>query len=219
MTDPDLPLTYVHDPPSDPTTTTSGVVFVLHGRGADEQDLLPVAEYFPEALHVISFRAPTRLGPGYTWYDLDTSDGLHNSQPDPTDFSDALDLVTTSIDDAITAFDIDPDSIGVLGFSQGAIMAFTLLLEHPDRFAWVVGLHGYLPDSHADRSPDGLADKPVFVGAGETDQIIPPTRAQDAADRLEALGCAVTAATYPTGHGIGQDELDDVVAFVSEHTD
>lgn len=218
MPNPDLPLEYIHNPPQDTATPRTGAVFVLHGRGADEQDLLPVTEYFPDDLHVISFRAPTQLGPGYTWYGLDTSDGLHNSQPQPDDFETALTLVEDSIDEAITAFDIDPDAVGVLGFSQGAIMALTLLLESPDRFAWVVALHGYLPASHTDRAPDGLTDKPVFVAAGETDQLIPPERAHAAADRLTELGCAVTADTYPTGHGIGQAELDDIVEFVTTHT-
>jgi len=40
------------------------------------------------------------------------------------------------------------------------------VLEDPDRYAWIVALHGYLADAHADLEPDGIEDKPVFVGAG-----------------------------------------------------
>lgn len=216
MSDPDLPLTYVHTSPS--ATPTTGAIFILHGRGADEQDLIPVAEYLPDTYHIISFRAPTALGPGYTWYDLDTSDGLHNSQPDPEDFDRATTLVTDSIDAAITSFDIDTDHHGLLGFSQGAIMAFALLLDNPEQFAWVAGLHGYLPDQYADHSPDTPTTTPVFIAAGDTDQVIPATRAIDAADRLQSLGFPVTVDTYATGHGIGQDELEDLIEFVSANT-
>ncbi|GAB7090140.1 alpha/beta fold hydrolase [Halorubrum luteum] len=209
-----LPLEHVHVAP-DGGDEHGPAVFVLHGRGADEQDLLPVASELPDELHVVSLRAPEPLQGGYTWYDLDLSaGGLHESQPEPEGFRRSLDLVTESIDAAVDAYDLDPDRIGLLGFSQGAISSLSLLLEEPDRYAWVVALHGYLADAHAERSPPGIEGKPVFVGAGSGDRVIPESRASSAASRLEAVGADVTYETYPTGHGIGPAELGDVVAFV-----
>ena len=209
----ELPLEHVHVAPDDPKNAPA--VFVLHGRGADEQDLLPIAESLPDDLHVVSLRAPDPLQGGYTWYELDLSGGgLHQSQPDTADFARALNLVAESVDAAVDAYGIDPDRIGLLGFSQGAITSLSLLLDDPDRYAWVVALHGYLPDSHADVDPTGIDEKPVFVGAGTGDQVIPESRAAAAANRLREIGAAVTYETYPVGHGIGEAELADVVAFV-----
>lgn len=209
----ELPLEHVHVAPDDPENAPA--VFVLHGRGADERDLLPVAEALPDDLHVVSLRAPDPLQGGYTWYELDLSGGgLHQSQPDAEDFARALDLVTESVDAAVDAYGIDADRIGLLGFSQGAITSLSLLVTEPNRYAWVVALHGYLAASHADRDPAGIDDKPVFVGAGTGDRVIPESRASTAAERLRAIGAAVTYETYPVGHGIGDAELTDVVAFV-----
>ncbi len=214
----ELPLEHVHVAPDDPGAAAA--VFVLHGRGADERDLLPIAESLPDDLHVISLRAPDPLQGGYTWYELDLSGGgLHRSQPDAADFARSLDLVTESIDAAVDAYDIDPERIGLLGFSQGAITSLSLVLENPARYAWVVALHGYLADSHADHDPDGIAGTPVFIGAGTGDQVIPESRSASAADRLRAIGADVTDETYPTGHGIGEAELADVVAFVRSHVE
>ncbi|WP_138005984.1 alpha/beta hydrolase [Halalkalirubrum salinum] len=191
-------------------------VFVLHGRGANEQDLLPIADELPDELHVISFRAPDRLQGGYTWYDLDLSGGgLHESQPDAEGFRRSLDLVTGSIDAAVEAYDLDPDRLGLLGFSQGSIMSLALLLESPDRIAWVAALHGYLADSHADLDPDSVDDKPVFIAAGRADRIIPHTRTEAAADRLRSIGADVTVGVYDAGHGVGPAELSDLVDFVT----
>jgi len=217
MADADLPLVHIHRDPATTAPSGNGAVFVLHGRGADEQDLLPVAQHLPDHLHVVSFRAPDPLGPGYTWYDLDTSEGFHSSQPDAADFQRSLELVTTAIDGAVTAYDIDPDALGLFGFSQGAITALSLLIERPTTYAWVVALHGYLAAAHTDRTPDGIQGTPVFVGAGDADQIIPAARAEAAASRLADLGCAVTFETHPTGHGIGEAELAAVTTFVNEH--
>ena len=209
-----LPLEHVHVAPDDATEDASAVV-VLHGRGADEEDLLPVAQALPDDHHVVSLRAPDPLQGGYTWYELDLSaGGLHESQPHPEEFRRSLDLVAESVTAAVEAYDLDPARIGLLGFSQGAITSLASLLEAPDRYAWVVALHGYLPASHADRSPDGLDGTPVFVGAGSGDRVIPESRSASAAERLAAAGADVTYETYATGHGIGQAELSDVVAFV-----
>lgn len=214
MTDANLPLEHVYVPPERDDGPVPAVV-VLHGRGADEEDLLPVAREFPDELAVLSLRAPDRLRGGYTWYELDLPDGdLHRSQPDADDFRRSLDLIVESVDAASDAYGLDPDRIGPFGFSQGAIAALSLLIEAPSRYAWVVALHGYLAASHADRESAGLAGKPVFVGAGSADRIIPASRSADAAERLEEMGAAVERGVYPGGHGIGPEELDDVVEFV-----
>ena len=211
----DIPLEYVH---REPDGDTDAALFVLHGRGADEQDLLPVADQLPGDRHVISFRAPDRLRGGYTWYELDLSGGgLESSQPDPEGFRRSLDIVAESVDAAVEQFDLDADSLGLLGFSQGAITSFSSVLEAPERFAWVVGLHGYLAEEHADTAPEGIEGKPIFIGAGTSDQIIPASRSEAAADRLHEVGADVRYEAFNTGHGIGQGELAAVVDFVEEH--
>ena len=216
----DIPLEHVHVAPDDGTDDEPApAVFVLHGRGADEEDLLPVAAELPDGHHVVSLRAPDPLQGGYTWYELDLSaGGLESSQPDADDFRRSLDLIVESVEAAADAYGLDADRIGLLGFSQGAITSLSLLLESPDRYAWVVALHGYLPESHADLDPDGIEDKPVFVGAGAGDRVIPESRTQAAVDRLDALDADVTHGSFPGGHGIGPQELEAVVEFVASQT-
>jgi len=211
----ELPLEHVHVDPEAPTEGPEPAVVVLHGRGANEQDLLPIAEELPEAYHIVSLRAPDRLQGGYTWYDLDLSaGGLHQSQPDPDGFRRSLDLVDESVDAAVEAYGLDPDRIGLLGFSQGAITSLSLLLESPADYRWVVALHGYLPASHRDLDPEGIAGKPVFIAAGSADQIIPEARTEAAAERFEELGATVEYTAYDAPHGVGSEELADLVDFV-----
>lgn len=218
MSDPDFPLEYVHVDPRTESEGAAPAVFVLHGRGADEEDLLPVARRLPDDLHVFSLRAPDRLMGGYTWYELDLSGGgLHASEPVDEEFRRSLDAVGEFVDAAVDRWNLDAGRLGLLGFSQGAITSLSLLVERPDRFAWVVALHGYLAASHAGRDVD-LRGTPVFVGAGTRDEVIPADRATTAVDRLRELGADVTSETYDVGHGIAPDELADVVAFVERVT-
>jgi phospholipase/carboxylesterase len=125
--------------------------------------------------------------------------------------------VAESIDAAVDRYDLDPDRLGLTGFSQGAVMTCSLLLEAPGRYAWIAALHGYLAAVHADLDLGGLDGTPAFVAAGTADQLIPASRAEAAADRLRELGGAVTFGTYPTGHGVGPDELRDLVGFFEAH--
>jgi len=211
----EIPLEHVHIEPQSASDGPAPAVFVLHGRGANEQDLLPIAKELPDEFHIISLRAPDRLQGGYTWYELDLSGGgLHQSQPHQGDFERSLVLVEDSVEAAIEAYDLDADRLGLLGFSQGAITSMSLLLEQPARFAWVVALHGYLPASHHELNPEGIADKPVFIAAGSADQIIPAARSEAAADRFDELGAAVEYTVYDTPHGVSAEELSDLVAFV-----
>jgi len=211
----ELPLEHVHIEPDTPSDGPAPAVFVLHGRGANEQDLLPIANELPDQFHIVSLRAPDRLQGGYTWYELDLSaGGLHQSQPHKGDFERSLGLIADSVEVAVDAYDLDAERLGLLGFSQGAITSMSLLLESPDDFEWVVALHGYLPDSHCGLDPEGIADKPVFIAAGSVDQIIPAARTEAAAERFEQLGAAVEYNVYETAHGVSGEELTDLVAFV-----
>ena len=211
------PLEHVSsEPDAEPDEGPAPAVVLIHGRGADERDLLPIAQRLSDSLHVLSVRAPDRLQGGYTWYDLDLSaGGLHVSQPDSEGFRRSLDRLHEFVEWATETYDIDPERVGLLGFSQGAITSLSALIERPEQYRWVVALNGYLAASHEDRA-EAAAGKPIFVGAGETDQIIPAERAERAVSILRDAGVDVRFERYPVGHGTAPEEIEDVAGWVDE---
>lgn len=215
MTDPaELPLEHVSRPG---TADTGGpAVVLIHGRGTNERDLLPIGAQLPEELHVLSVRAPQSMGApnSYTWYDLDLSGGgLHASQPDPKGFRRSLDLVHEFVETAVDHYDLDPERVGLLGFSQGAITSMSALLERPEAYRWVVALNGYLAESHHGEVHNA-GGKPIFVGCGTMDQVIPPERAEEAAALLKEGGADVRFERYSVGHGTTAEEITDVVSWL-----
>ncbi|MFO7927716.1 MAG: alpha/beta hydrolase [Halobacteriota archaeon] len=210
----DLPLVHVSRPGT--VESNAPAVVLIHGRGTNERDLLPIGAQLPEELHVLSVRAPNSMsGPdSHTWYDLDLSaGGLHASQPDPDGFRRSLDLLDEFVETATDRYDLDSERIGLLGFSQGAITSMSALIERSDAYRWVVALNGYLAESHVDEA-ENAAGKPVFIGCGSMDQVIPPERAKRAADVLESGGADVRFETYGIGHGTTPGEITDVVTWL-----
>lgn len=212
----DAPLEHVSDPPENSTDEPAPAVVLIHGRGTNERDLLPLAEQLPDDLHVLSVRAPDPLQGGYTWYELDLSaGGLHASQPHESEFRRSLDLLSEFIEWANENYEIDSERIGLLGFSQGAIMSLATLCERPANYEWIVALNGYLAQSHEEQAGN-TRDKPIFIGAGEADEIIPVERAERAAESLVQAGADVRFETYPVGHGTHPDEIHAVSEWITK---
>lgn len=212
----DAPLAYLSRPPDDQPTDPAPAVVLIHGRGADETDLLPMAEQLPAQLHVFSVRAPLSFEDGYAWYQLDLNQGgLHESQPDPESLHESMLRLAKLLAVLVENHHIDPARIGLLGFSQGGTLALTTAIEAPERVAWVVALHAYLPQSH--RSASKLVDAhgiPMFLGAGEMDLVVPEERTERASTRLSDVGIDVTYRTYGVGHGANDAEIEDVSRWV-----
>ncbi|MEE8112746.1 MAG: hypothetical protein V3T23_00185, partial [Nitrososphaerales archaeon] len=107
-------------PPENSTSTTHPTLIMLHGRGADEEDLLGLVPYLDERLFILSVRAPFPFpyGGGYTWYDIGTV-----GTPEPTMFKESCEKLSTFVHDALANYPIDAPHIYLLGFSMGTVMS------------------------------------------------------------------------------------------------
>lgn len=104
-------------------------LIMLHGRGADEEDLVGLAEKYDPRLLVLSVRAPYPFasGSGFTWYNAGSI-----GTPDPVMFRQSYDRLSGFVDDAIRKYPVDPSNVYLLGFSMGSVMAFALSLTRPE---------------------------------------------------------------------------------------
>ncbi|CAN5341620.1 dienelactone hydrolase family protein [soil metagenome] len=177
------------------------LLLALHGHNGDEQQLAVSSVLLPRELVVVTPRAPFREPGGWSWFELAESG------------RDAAAQVTTELLhwlDRQTGY----TSVGLLGLSQGAAMALSLLRRDPARFAYVVQLSGFAIDT----SPDpGLARlrPPAFSAHGDLDTVIPPERAADTARWLREH-TTLTEKRYPgLGHSVAPQEVLDVSQFIS----
>ncbi|MFB8388230.1 alpha/beta hydrolase [Microbacterium sp. NPDC055910] len=186
------------------------LLVLLHGYGADERDLFGLAAYLPDEYVIAAVRAPLAPpwpSPGYSWYPIE---GLDNR--DPRRVTEAASRFIEWVDAAAQT-----ETVGLLGFSQGAAIAVQAMRLDPARFAFAVALSGYVSPGELPRDEE-LAERrpPVFWGRGTHDEVIPEPlvlhTTQWLPDHVELSG-----RVYPgLAHGVSEDEIADVRAFLDK---
>ena len=185
---------------------------LVHGRGADEEDLVGLARFFDERLLVLSVRAPFRFEyGGYTWYEA----GVDGS-PDPGRFSESHDRLSTFLDDALRSYPVDATRLFLLGFSMGAVMSLAAALTRPMLFRGVSANSGYI----AENTPlqyrwDDLSSLNIFLAHGTEDPVVPVQLGRRARLLLEQSGARLVYREYPMGHEIGQLSIVDIAGWMS----
>jgi len=188
------------------------LVVLLHGRGADENDLIDLANDLPQHFAYASVRGPIALPEGgYRWFE-DRGVG----RPVPASLQSTVDMLRAWIDSSATA-EYDRKRTFVLGFSQGMMTAAALLLDDPARLAGAVLLSGSIAVDTGTATPDRLAGVPVFTAHGSFDGVIPADRITQSLQYLrERSGADLSEHTYPIDHSISRRELADVAAWLAE---
>ena len=104
----------------------------------------------------------------------------------------------------------------LVGFSQGAALAYAYSLIHPEEVHAVAGMAGFLPAGSEGYFPGKpLQGKPVFVAHGSLDETVPIDAAGRAVRGLEAAGARVTYCVTDVGHKLGAACLRSLNQFVS----
>lgn len=183
------------------------LLVMMHGLGSHEGDLFGLNRFMPSGLVVASLRAPLRYDGGFAWFDADLRGGD----------ASLLDASVLGVLRFIGELEMAPSSIGLMGFSQGGCMALQLMRQAPERFDYVLQLSGFLGSAEhpgdaalAARTPR----MPVFWARGDLDEVI-PAAAIESTDRWLAGHSDAEKHRYPMAHTISQDELTNIVEFVS----
>lgn len=181
---------------------------LLHGYGSNETDLAGLATALGLALPWASLRAPLEMGHGgAAWFAITTP-----GDPAPGPVVEATDAIWAWID-----AELDPATVVVpIGFSQGGLMASQLLRTRPERVRAPVVLGGFVLGAPQPADDHLRSARPAaFWGRGTEDRVITPAAIARTAAFLPRH-TALVERTYPgLAHGIDDDEIDNVRAFLA----
>lgn len=201
-----------------PGQSPGRLLLLLHGWTGDENSMWLFASRLPSAFTLLSPRAPhPEPRGGYTWRPVVPETwGL----PSLEDFRPAVQELLDFVDGWSQQAGVEAQSFDVMGFSQGAALAYALALFDPGRVGRIAALAGFLPEGAAARlAARPLAGKPVYIVHGRQDEIIPVERARQAAELLEQAGAQVIYCEAEAGHKVHPDCLRGLGAFFSPADD
>src|SRR4051812_32578378 len=187
------------------------LVVLVHGYGADGQDLLGLANHWQGLLPTVAFaapNAPTRVpgSPGYQWFPI--------SRIDPHEMQKGVEVAGPQLDEYLDAelarLGIPPENLALAGFSQGTMLSLHVGLRRKVKPAAIVGFSGMLaspPQANNGKPPPGDIP-PILLTHGDSDQVIPPQALFMAALALGEAGACVQWHLAPgMGHGIDPEGL------------
>jgi phospholipase/carboxylesterase len=184
-----------------PAGQAEGALVLFHGRGADELDLAPLLGLLdPEQrLLGVTPRGPLSLPPGGAHWYIVQRVGF----PDPRTFLPTADLAARWLDALAEETGIPPERTVLGGFSQGAVMTYTLGLGRGrPRYAALVALSGFIPVVDGWEADLARELPPVAIGHGSHDPVIEVAFGRAAREQLEAAGAQVTYRESPMAHSI-----------------
>jgi phospholipase/carboxylesterase len=197
----------------------AGLLVLHHGRGADEHDLLGLADVLdPERrLHVVTPGGPLTIPgwPGKHWYQVPRV-----GYPDPDTFFAARTQLAAFHDDLWERTGLTPAQTVFGGFSMGSVMSYALGLD-PARPApagilafsgFVPTVEGWTPDV-AGRGAGGLR---AFVAHGRHDQVMDVAFAHQARELLETGGVEVEYHESDAAHHIDPAHVPAAARWVAQ---
>lgn len=197
------------------------LVVLLHGYGADGNDLLGLADPMAPHLPGTVFVAPDAPEPctgnpfGRQWFPIPWLDGSSEAESGAAMAAAQADL-GAFLTERMAKEGVTEAETALIGFSQGTMMTLQLAPRWPRPFAAIVGFSGRLlrPETLA---AEVVSKPPILLAHGDQDEVVPFTDMNAAGSALQAAGFDVYGHVMQgTGHGIAPDGLGVALSFLKE---
>lgn len=129
------------------------------------------------------------------------------------ELADSASLIGQFVRAAVAKYHTQPDKVVLVGFSQGAVMAYEVGLRHPQSVRGIAALSGkILPVLAAQvKNNPALQRLGIFIGHGTADQRLPYSDGIEANHLLQGLSLKPQFHAYPgMGHSISEAEINDL---------
>jgi phospholipase/carboxylesterase len=192
------------------------LVVLLHGYGADGNDLIGLAPVLAPLMPDAVFVAPNAPYPcdgnpmGFQWFPivrLDPASRLAGTRS-------AAPFIDGFLDETMATYGLDESKTVLVGFSQGTMMALHVGLRRARQLAGIVGFSGALSGIE-ELKTEIKTRPPVLLIHGDADAVLPHVMTEEAAAALKANGIDVTVhIAAGVGHGIDQSGLSHAARFL-----
>ena len=165
---------------------------MCHGYGGDGRDISFLAINWQRFLPDVTFLCPNapeicKVNPqGYQWFDLSSDQEeviLEKSLA-------AEEKLNTFLDQVLDNFQLEPNNLALVGFSQGCMMSIQIALKKKEQINCLVGYSGKVINQK--HLSDNINSKPkIFLMHGANDTLVSPTHLLEAKEYLVKHGLKI----------------------------
>ena len=184
------------------------LLFVFHGTGADESQLVGLGRDLVPAATIVSPRGDVSEH-GAARFFRRTAEGVY----DMHDLARATGKMAGFV--AAHAAAARPGAVLGLGYSNGANILASLVFAKPELFDATVLMHPLIP--FAPTIAGTLAGRGILITAGRRDPICPPDMTSRLESHLRAAGADVTVAWHDGGHEVRPAEIEAARTFLKAY--
>ena len=187
---------------------TGATLLLLHGTGGDEDDLVPLGrELAPEAAILSPRGKVSEYGAARFFRRL--AEGVFDQE----DLVFRTHELADFVENASEEYGFDLSKLVAVGYSNGANIAASLMLLHPDLLRAAVLFRAMVP-FEPEETPD-LSGMPVFLSAGHRDRMIPPQNTERLAEILREAGADLDLRWRDTGHPLTYEEVAEAQGWLA----
>ena len=183
-------------------------LLLLHGTGGDENDLLPLGAMLDPDAARLSLRGKV-LENGMPRFFRRLAEGVFDEE----DIRFRAQELTEFLQSATQERHLDPTGIVAVGFSNGANIAASLLLLHPNVLQAAILMHPMVP--LVPEPTPNLEGVSVLITAGRRDPLVMPQETERLANLLRDAEAETEVFWEDGGHTLTQTEADHARKWLS----
>ena len=203
MTDLGFVHRFVPSPSGSPLT-----LLLLHGTGGSESDLLHLGRELSPGAALLSPRGRV-LENGMSRFFRRLAEGVFDIE----DLTSQTHALARFVADASKTYGFKPDRVVAVGYSNGANIAGSTLILHPEALAGAILIRPMVP--FMPETLPNLSRKPILILAGSRDAIVPKEETDKLEKLLKKAGADVTLQWAYATHAISGDEVAAAKAWVA----
>lgn len=186
------------------------VIYAMHGKGSNEQNMLNLIQELQTDFILIGIRGGFVQGHGYEYFSIKSI-----GNPNRESFDKSIKDLESFIDYAAQTYPIDTHHQYLLGFSQGAILSMTLALTMGNKIKGIVALNGYVPNFVKEEYPiESVEEVSIYISHGEYDPVFPLHIGKENAEFFQGRSQRVRFTTYPVGHEVSYENQQDFMNWL-----
>jgi phospholipase/carboxylesterase len=187
------------------------LLIMLHGVGGNENDMFSFANQLPDNFLIIAARAPFKIAEGsYKWFEVNFSTGKPVIDAEQAEKS--RNILIMFINQLKEKHKFDHNEVYLGGFSQGAIMSFSVGLTKPEKIKGVIAISGRVLKEIRPifATKEKFTQLKTLVIHGKTDNVLPISYATESLKIMEELKIKTTYLELETGHTVTNEGIESI---------